>query len=570
MAAQHSIASIASRGLGVFVIAAALPAAPAAATERPRVDVDVERYEVALELRDDTDRIDGVAEVTLRWLEAGHRELRLDLVAAGAGPAGARGMTVGEVLLLPHPPGPAGAPVRLGFRHAGDDLIVTLPAPSRLGGRARYRVRYGGVPADGLIIAANRHGDRTFFGDNWPDRARHWLPTVDHPSDKAFVTFAVTAPGHYQVVANGVRREETDLTAGRRLTRYESEAPIATKLMVVGVARFAVELHDVPGGVPLESWVFPQDREAGFAAFGVAERVLQVMQAHLGPFPYAKLANVQSKTRYGGMENAGAVFYHEGVVAGGDRTEALIAHEIAHQWFGDAVTERDWPHLWLSEGFATYLAHRYFELTRGRDALADRLRADRELVVAYGREHPVPVVRDTYEQPGELLDALAYRKGSFVLHMLRRELGERTFWDAVALLARRHAHGNADTDEVRAVFEEVARRDLAWFFEQWLRRPGQPRLAATWVFEPAAALAGRDRLEATGFVHVELAQVQDGPAYRFPLELLLRRDGREVARGDVEVTDRTATLTLPVAVEPDELALDPEVWLLFEAADGHH
>jgi aminopeptidase N len=311
--------------------------------------------------------------------------------------------------------------------------------------------------------------------------------------------------------------------------------------------------------------VFPQVRDAGFAQLAVAERVLEVLQAQLGPFPYAKLANVQSKTRYGGMENAGAIFYHEGVVSAASRSEALVAHEVAHQWFGDAVTERDWPHLWLSEGFATYLAHRYFELTRGRDAMVERLREDRDLVLAYSRQHPVPVVREDYVRPGELLDALAYRKGSFVLHMLRREIGERAFWDAVALVARRFAHRNADTGDVRAVFEEVAGAGLREYFDQWLLRPGHPELAVGWTFEPARP-AVADPSAPGGLVRVDLAQVQPEPAFRFPLEVALRRAGTEVARGRLEVSGRSASLVLPVAAEPDELVLDPDVWLLFEAA----
>ncbi|HUP24858.1 MAG TPA: M1 family aminopeptidase [Thermoanaerobaculia bacterium] len=558
----HSIASAASRGLAAGALLAA--ASAAGATDRPRGDLDVERYHFALHLRDDTDRIEGEATVILRWREDGHRELRLDLVAPPGSGDGERGMSVGEVADLGERSSDTTLPLR--FHHAGDDLVAELEAPSRAGELGRYRIRYGGVPADGLIIGANRHGDRTFFGDNWPDRARHWLPTVDHPSDKAYVSFEVTAPAHYQVVSNGVRREVIDLPGGARRTRYETTAPLASKLMVVGVARFAVELVAAPGGVPVETWVFPQDRDSGFAELAVAKRVLEVLQAQLGPFPYAKLANVQSKTRYGGMENAGAIFYHEGVVSGGDRVEALVAHEVAHQWFGNAVTESDWPHLWLSEGFATYLAHRYFELTRGRDAMVERLREDRALVLSYGRDHPVPVVREDYERPGDLLDALAYRKGSFVLHMLRREIGERAFWDAVELVVRRFAHGNADTGEVRAVFEEVAEVDLRPFFDQWLRRPGHPRLEARWSFEPAAASTA-DPSAAGGVVRVDLEQVQAEPAFRFPLEVALRRAGKELARGRLELSGRSASLAVPVAARPDELVLDPDAWLLFELAD---
>ena len=153
-------------------------------------------------------------------------------------------------------------------------------------------------PADGLTIGTNRHGDRTFFADNWPNRAHHWLPVVDHPSDKALVSFAVTAPAHYQVVATGAFVEAVDLDGGRRRTEWRSRAPVATKVMAIGVARFARRREATVDGVPVETWVYPQDREAGLRAFAPAARVVGTFERRLGEYPYAKLANVQTTTRW--------------------------------------------------------------------------------------------------------------------------------------------------------------------------------------------------------------------------------------------------------------------------------
>ena len=287
-------------------------------------DVDILHYAFSLTLRDDTDEIVGDAEITIRFAKAGIDEFTLDLI--GMDGNGETGMTVASVSR-------AGDPVE--YTHAADRLTVSMTTSSTAEERRTYRISYRGVPADGLIIDENKYGDRTFFGDNYPERARHWLPTVDHVSDKATVEWLVTAPNHYQVVGTGSLVERSDLPAGTRLTHWRSTVPISPKVMVIGVARFAVQQVAVVDGVPLQTWVYPQNRDEGFYDFALAEKVLRFFDGHIGEFPYAKLANVQSKTRYGGMENASNIFYSEGSVSGMRRGEGLIAHEVAHQWFGE-------------------------------------------------------------------------------------------------------------------------------------------------------------------------------------------------------------------------------------------
>ena len=179
---------------------------------------------------------------------------------------------------------------------------------------------------------------------------------VDHPYDKATSEFLVTAPAHYQVVSNGLLQEERDLANGRRLTHWKQSVPIASWLNAIGVAEFASHHAGVVKGVPLESWVYPQDRERVASVLEApARRSVEFYSERVGPFPFEKLANIQAASVNGGMELASAIFYGERSVLGGD-VDSLVAHEVAHQWFGDSVTERDWDDVWLSEGFATYFA----------------------------------------------------------------------------------------------------------------------------------------------------------------------------------------------------------------------
>ncbi|MDX1530590.1 MAG: M1 family metallopeptidase [Rhodothermales bacterium] len=506
-----------------------------------RPGVDVLRYRFDLALSDETDRIGGRAALDVRFTADTLTVLPLDLIAPGA--PDEPGMTVTAVT-------EEGQPVP--FRHAGDRLLIDIADGPGDGAVRAYTVAYGGVPADGLIIAENRHGDRTFFGDNWPNRARHWLPTVDHPSDKAFVEWAVTAPERYQVVANGRLVEETDLEGGLRLTRYASAAPLATKIAVIGAADFAVEhLGDV-GGVPLQSWVYPEDRAPGFHDFARAERVLRLFASLLGEYPFEKLANVQSTTRYGGMENASSIFYDENSVTGERTNEGLIAHEVAHQWFGNAASEADWPHLWLSEGFATYLAHVYTEYTYGEDARATAMARDRARVAAFAAQQPTrPLVDTAYVDPTALLNPNSYQKGGWVLHMLRQRVGEEAFFEGLRTYYARYRGANATTADFQRVMEDVSGKDLDAFFAQWTRRPGLPRVRGTWRYD-----ADRQALV------VEVTQTQDGAPFTFPLEV-----GIETAGGTRietrEVDGQEETLTLPLDAAPEAVTLDPQTDLLF-------
>jgi len=522
-------------------------AAPAAADQYPRQPaIDVERYAFRLELRDGTTEIQGEADIHLVFKVDATAEVVLDLVGPkGGAPAG---MVVSSV---------ADDSGSLGFVHEGDRLRVKLGTPGRQGSRRRLTVRYAGVPADGLLIGPNKHGELVFFGDNFPNRARHWLPVLDHPSDKAAVEFAITAPEAYQVVAPGLLVENTNLPGSRRLTRYREAVPITTYCMVIGVGRFAMEVAGQVGGAPIQSWVYPQERDAGFSDFRVALKPMELFSWRIGPYPYEKLANVQSKTRYGGMENASVIFYREGVVTGKGTNEGLFAHEIAHQWFGDSVTESDWDHTWLSEGFATYFTHVYQEYTAGRDAMARGLRRDRENVVRYYAKNPsVAIVTPATATLDNILSTNSYQKGGWVLHMLRRLVGDETFWRGVSTYYARYRDSNALTDDFRRVMEEVSGQPLEAFFRQWVYTPGQPTLAGTWAWTG-------------GVLTVDIRQAQAADTtYDTALDLgIVAAPGQAPRVETVRLDRRQQTFSFALDKEPSGVVLDPNVWLLMQAGE---
>ena len=519
-----------------------------AADTYPRQPLDVEHYRFALTLADTSDRVAGEATVRVRMLAAGVTAVSLDL--GGTTPARAgRGMTVDRVTA-------DGASAT--HTHSADRLTITLPAPSRDRQRIDLVIRYAGIPADGLQIKLNRHGDRTFFSDNWPDKARQWLPTIDHISDKATMEMVVEAPAHYQVVSNGRRVEETDRPDDMRRTVWHESVPIAPWLYVLGVARFAVQHVGDYNGLPIETWVFAQDRDAGFYDFAEPTRqALAFYSERVGPYSYEKLANVQSNSVSGGMEAASAIFYSPGSVVGDRniRWRNVVIHEIAHQWFGNAVTEHDWDDVWLSEGFATYFTQLFIEHAYGRDEFIENMRRSRQTILDFYAKTPdYRVVHDNLDDMSRVTTGMTYQKGAWVLHMLRQRMGDEVFWAGIRAYYRRYKDASASTTDFREVMEQTSGTPLAWFFDQWLYRGGVPRLSVAWAWDSAART-----------VTVDLRQVQPGPPFRLALELGVQTAGGATRIERVEMTGTSAATTFKSDQEPAAVVVDPRVRLLVAA-----
>ena len=244
----------------------------------------------------------------------------------------------------------AGRPIT--FAQNGDVVRVTFPSPSQAGQRVTFTLEYHGVPATGLSIGVNKYQDRSFVSNDWPNLAHNWLATIDHISMKASITMIVTAPARYQVISNGLLKQQTDLPNGLRRTVWDEKAPIPTWQFALAAAPYAVDHFGEYRGIALSSWVFPQERDNGYKGFSEpTQSILEFFIDRVGPYSYEKLAHVQANFVSGGMELASSIFYgYNGVPR-----RQLVAHEMAHQWFGNSASESDWDHVWLSEGFATYL-----------------------------------------------------------------------------------------------------------------------------------------------------------------------------------------------------------------------
>ncbi|HDZ41437.1 MAG TPA: M1 family peptidase [Bacteroidetes bacterium] len=525
----------------ITVIMFILLSFPLAGTDKYPVNssIDVVHYEFTIYLSDSYNIIRGEARLSINHTGSTNKII-LDFVDLNDD---GKGMNVETVRLDDAP---------VDWEHRDDRLQIDLKRVKTGGETSNLYISYYGIPADGLIISSNRHGDRTFFSDNWPDRARNWIPCVDHPSDKAFVDFIVHAPEKYKVVSNGYLYEESTLPEGIKLTHWKEEISIPTKVMVIGVAKFAVRMAGKIGETKIWTYVFPEDRKAGFSDYSVAPESFKWYSEKIGPYAYEKLANVQSKTIFGGMENAGCIFYSESSVSGQGMAERLIAHEIAHQWFGNSVTEKDWHHIWLSEGFATYMTALYQGSREGETRLRAVMDMARQRVIAADKRRQSPVIDTTIFDFMKLLNTNSYQKGSWVLHMLKNELGDDLFWTGIQTYYARYRNRNALTSDFVETMEDVSGRDLRGFFDQWLYRSGHPELKISWTYN-------NRRKE----INMLVEQCQEGSAYEFPLDLkIIDQSGSRMER--IMVSREVQSFIIKTTDSPDDIIPDPEVRLLFE------
>jgi aminopeptidase N len=513
--------------------------------QRPyRPAFDVTNYTLTIDLPDTGSAIRANALISVRRT-APADTLRLDLLD----------LDVSRVTVDARP-----AP----FTRTSDGIDVVLPSRRVNGAPFEVAVDYGGAVKDGLIVRQDSAGRWTYFGDNWPNRARHWIPSIDHPSDKATVTWHVRAPSSRTVVANGRLISRKPIPGGddRVETTWTETRPIAPYLMVIAAAPLveydvgdtACGLAELQRCLPQSVYVAPEQRSFLPGPFARVGEIVHLFGTLVGPFPYEKLAHLQSSTRFGGMENASAIFYADGGFRRGTMRDGVVAHETAHQWFGDAVTERDWPHLWLSEGFATYFAALWTRAARGDSAFrVDMANIRRTVLNDTGAVTHRPVIDTVETDLMKLLNANSYQKGGFFLHMLRNQVGERAFFTAIQEYYKKNRHSTALTGDLQAEMEKASQQDLGWFFDQWLRKPGYPTVTASWRYDAGHHETVIDLSESGPFgeydLPVTVAAIDSSGASR-------RTTGR------LKPGAASMQVRIPSATPPASVVLDPDVELL--------
>jgi aminopeptidase N len=338
--------------------------------------------------------------------------------------------------------------------------------------------------------------------------------------------------------------------------------------MIIAVGDFAKLEATQPSLTPLTYYVSHSDSSYALKGFASAASTVEMFSKTVAPYPYEKLALIIGATQFGGMENSSAIVFTQTLFsikaesklsrAFGIPTniESTVAHEIAHQWFGDSVTESDWDDVWLSEGFATYFALLFTEHDEGRDAFVDGLKRSRVQVLQLTQKMPdTPVIHRNLSDMTKVLNNLVYQKGGWTLHMLRNEVGTENFWTAIREYYRRYRNTNTSTAELRAIFEQVSGKNLEWFFTQWLTRPGVPKIEGSWSYDAIKKV-----------VAVTVTQSQAAPAYRVKLDVSVAAKAGDPPRVEtIDMNAKQGVYTFAADAAPASVTLDPNTTLLMDA-----
>ena len=443
------------------------------------------------------------------------------------------------------------APVKVAFSHDGERLFV--PCALERGQEAaltvRYRVR---DPRDGLFFRGPSPDAPDVPWQVWTqgetDTNRRWFPSVDHPDERqAFSLTARVEPG-LTVISNGTLREKKE-EGGKVVWRFADDRPYVSYLVTLVVGTFDVVEEEWRG--KRVAYYVPPGRKADIPrSFDQTRAMLDFYSEVTGqeyPWPKYEQVVVHEFTA-GGMENTGATTLNERTLHDERAhldysSEGLVAHELAHQWFGDLITCRDWAHIWLNESFATYFDALWVEKSKGADEFTWEMLGNREGGLRSGNDRPIVDMRWPY--PGSVFDGRAYPKGACVLHMLRRRLGDEGWWRGLRQYVKTCADRSVETSDLRRCLEEATGESLGRFFRDWLERPGHPKLEVACAHDPQR-----------GLLTVTVRQTQEGEPYAFPAELELGW-GERRATHTIDVREKEVRLVLPSPEPPTWCVFDP-------------
>ena len=468
------------------------------------------------------------------------------------------------------------------FHLTGDGLVLSFARPIASGERATFAITYRVKdPRHGLFLvepsALYPENVAHVWTQSQDENARYWFPCLDYPHAKQTTSATIVVPKGQFALANGELVERRD--DGEHTTFvYRQEIAHSTYLMTFVAGPFS-EIRQADAGsakIPVWYYVLPGREADGERAFGNTPRMIDEFEKRIGaPYPFARYSQIAvSDFIFGGMENTSATTQtdrtlHDATAHLDFSSDPLVSHELAHQWFGDLLTCRDWAHAWLNEGFATYFECVWREAEAGRDEYAyDVFGCIERYLDEDANRYRRPIVCNRFRDPIELFDRHLYEKGGAVLHMLRGELGDARFWRSIERYVQTNAGRNVETiDFIRAI-EEATGRNMRGFFDQWVFRGGHPELeySVAWDGSRKVATVTIDQKQQIG---------DDDPAYRFEVDLgfcpeipnsLPSDRGPAPLEGErrvrVTVSRARETITIPLDAEPKLVRIDPGSFVL--------
>ncbi len=438
------------------------------------------------------------------------------------------------------------------------DIVIDYEAQPEMG--LYFRTPSMGYPAS----------DTHIWTQGEAHESQHWFPCFDYPNERSTSEVICHVPSDMTVLSNGRKESEIIDDNGLKSVHWLQDKPHVNYLICLVAGHFQ-QLEKQHGELKLGFYSQPSVAEHASNTFDETERMMKFFEEEIGfPFPWAKYDQVTIHDFVaGGMENTtlttltiDTIFSNQ--TENLQSSRGLVAHELAHQWFGDYVTCKDWSHLWLNEGFATYYAALYEGERFGRDTLLYELYLDAKDRIFPSGDDKRPIVYNQYSNPMEQFDFRSYPKGSWVLHMLRAQLGEDTYRQCIREYLRKHALSDVVSDDLRQVIEDVTGKSMDRFFDQWLYHAGHPKLKISYEWLPETKLAK---------LHIEQIQSQHETSMLFELPASVRFcfDDNFVDHACVVTKDRE-DFYFALAQQPKAVRFDPQYALLaeveFDKPDG--
>ena len=450
------------------------------------------------------------------------------------------------------------------FQITDKKIVITFENAIAADKEASVTLAHSAEPMQGLYFRTPEMGYKEGETQLWTQgeaiEARHWFPSHDSPNEKFTSEVICRVPEGMVVLSNGRRiSEEKDAVTGLKAVRWLQDKPHVNYLISL-VAGYFKKVEDRYKDIPLAFHVPPSEIDQAMNSFRNTKDMMAFFEEEIGvPYPWAKYDQVCVRDFVaGGMENTSITTLTDFTLFTTATenirdSDGLVAHELAHQWFGDLVTCKDWSHIWLNEGFATYYAHLYDGHKNGRDSMLYGLYHDAKGIIEQTNDTRSIVFRQ-YDSPNDQFNYLAYPKGGWVLHMLRSQLGEELYRRCIKTYVERHQYGNVVTEDLNAVIEELSGRSFDQFFDQWVYHAHHPELEVSYSWNAQAKLA-----------KVSIAQNQklsaDVLLFNFPLTIRFKSKAGVTDRA-ITVQQKSEDFYFPLAEAPEIVRVDPNLTVL--------
>lgn len=510
---------------------------------------DVQHYILRVSFDHAKRTVFGDTTVTLKPLNNGLTNLRLD----------AANLSFYSITV-------EGVDKQLKYKTSNDTVLIDLDRAYKEGETISLRLKYTAKPKKGVYFIDEEKDEEKIvhsaqiWTQGQPDEAHHWFPSFDFPSDKATTEQIITVEKSNTVIGNGELVERRENVDGTATFHYRMTLPYPTYLVSFVVGRYA-RVSDEYRKIPLGYYVYPGTERIVPLAFGKTKEMMTIFESLTKiDYPFNKYdQTIVSGFTFGGMENITATSLADSEIflANLDfvrgNVEDLVAHEIAHSWFGNLVTCRNWAELWLNEGFATFMEAAVREKMYGRADYIRKINVDANSFIV--DDAVIPKRFGLFNQTAAEVDKLferpatTYNKGGAVLHTLREQVGDEAFWKAVNIYLNRHRLGSVESTDLRKVMEETSGQKLDWFFEQWVYGTGYPKLEVKQTWNADSKTLTLDVSQTQKIEKLTTA------AYRLPMEIEIKiGDSTETKK--IEITKRTEAFKFKLSSEPTSVTFD--------------